>query len=628
MPDKITSHEVRSRFLDFFHRRGHAILPSASLIPENDPTVLFNTAGMQPLVPYLLGESHPLGKRLANAQKCIRLTDIDEVGDQNHLTFFEMLGNWSLGDYFKNDSIEWSLDFLTSEEYGLGLPAEKIFVTVFAGDESSDRDLESITIWKKVFSGFGIDARVWGEENLEAEDEKLKPEYRIFLLGKDDNWWPTGGKNPGPQGPDTEIFYYWGETAPDLEKERPGFNDANFWEIWNNVFMEYRRDDGIYTKLDQPNVDTGMGLERAISVISREKDVFRSDLFAPIITFMEHDYGVIYGKDESETRALRIIADHLRAAVFILGEDSKISPSNVGQGYILRRLIRRAIRYQRKLFSSQNQRSSLEQIARLIVENYAEAYDNLPRNFSFIIQELKKEEARFAKTLERGLKEWEKIAQKGKISGDDVFKLFSTYGFPTELTEELARERNVEIDKEGLSKAIEKHHEASRKGAEKRFRGGLLDTGEETTRLHSATHLLQAALRKVLGQEVAQKGSNITPERLRFDFSFSRKLTEEEIKEVERLVNKAIQDKLAVTVEEMTYPEAMSSGALGFFKDRYEDRIKVYTFGELEKTFSREVCNGPHVKNTSELGSGFEIIKEEASSAGVRRIKAILKNNA
>lgn len=621
----ITSAEIRERFLNFFRRRGHAILPSASLVPENDPTVLFNTAGMQPLVPYLLGETHPMGKRLANSQKCVRLTDIDEVGDQNHLTFFEMLGNWSLGDYFKSESIEWSMDFLTSKKYGLGLDPLKIYVTVFSGDSESEKDLDSIVIWKKVFSLFGIDARIYGEEGLEPNNKKLKPLYKIFPLGKGDNWWPTGGKNPGPQGPDTEIFFYWGQCLPNLEKERPGFNDANFWEIWNNVFMEFKREGEVYERLEQANVDTGMGLERAISVINEEKDVFKSDFFLPIIKFLETEYEVRYGDNEEATKALRIIADHLRAAVFILGEDDRIVPSNLGPGYVLRRLIRRSLRYQRKLAPENEIRWGVsERIARLVVDNYAQVYDNLSRNFTFIIQEIKKEEARFEKTLERGLKEWEKIAERGKISGEDVFKLFSTYGFPTELTEELAKEKNVEIDKSGLEEAIKNHHEASRKGAAEHFKGGLLDTGEETTRLHSATHLLQASLRKILGPEIEQKGSNITPDRLRFDFSFGRKVEAEELKKVEEMVNEAIQLALPVNVKEMSYPEAMKSGALGFFKDRYGNKVKVYTFGPSENPFSREICNGPHVQNTSELGH-FKIIKEEASSAGIRRIKAILE---
>ncbi len=621
----ITSSELRTRFLNFFRRRGHSILPSASLIPENDPTVLFNTAGMQPLVPYLLGETHPMGKRLANSQKCVRLTDIDEVGDQNHLTFFEMLGNWSLGDYFKAESIEWSMDFLTSKEYGLGLDPFKIFVTVFSGDEKSEKDLDSINIWKKVFSSFGIDARVYGEEGLETANDKLKPLFKIFPLGKEDNWWPTGGKNPGPQGPDTEIFYYWGQDSPNLEQERPGFNDANFWEIWNNVFMEFKREGENYKKLEQANVDTGMGLERAVSVITGEKDVFKGDFFVPVIKFLETEYDIVYGEDPEKTKALRIIADHLRAAVFILGEDNKVAPSNLGPGYILRRLIRRSLRYQKKLAPENKIRWGVsERVARLFIDNYAQTYDNLARNFSFIIQEIKKEEARFEKTLERGLKEWERIAKQGKISGEDIFKLFSTYGFPTELTEELAEEKGIKIDKEGLEDAIKNHHEASRKGAEAHFKGGLLDTSEETTRLHSATHLLQASLRKILGSEIEQKGSNITPDRLRFDFSFGRKITDEELKKTEEMVNDMIKSALSVEIEEMSYPKALKLGALGFFKDRYGDKVKVYTFGPKEGPFSREICNGPHVKNTAELGH-FKIIKEEASSAGVRRIKAILE---
>ncbi|MFH1183342.1 MAG: alanine--tRNA ligase, partial [Candidatus Moraniibacteriota bacterium] len=582
------------------------------------------TAGMQPLVPYLLGENHPQGKRLANVQKCVRLTDIDEVGDVNHVTFFEMLGNWSLGDYFKKDSIEWSFEFLTSTEHGLGIDPGKIYISVFSGDEVSLKDTESIGVWKSVYAKAGIDARVYGEEDLNEANNNLKPSYRIYLLGKEDNWWPSGGKNPGPQGPDTEIFYYWGKSEPDPEKERPGFNDDNFWEIWNNVFMEYNRKNGGFSPLLQKNVDTGMGLERITAALQGKQDVFQSDLYAPIIKILEYESNREYGKELKITRAMRIIADHLRTAVFILGDDARVTPSNLGKGYVLRRLIRRSLRYQKMLDIDGENKNFLEQLARTIVENYAEAYPELGRNFNYILEELKSEQERFEKTLEKGMKEWEKIASFGKISGEEAFNLFSTYGFPLELTEELAQENKITVDKVGFQQAFEKHQKISRDGAEKRFKGGLIDDSYETTKLHTATHLLQAALRAVLGPDVTQKGSNITPDRLRFDFSHPGKLTGEEKKKVEELVNNAIQSRLPVEVSEMKYAEAIQKGAIGVFEKKYGDKVKVFTIGRPDQPFSREICGGPHVKNTSELGK-FKILKEEAVSAGVRRIKAILE---
>jgi len=616
--------EIRQKFLEFFKRRGHGILPSYSLVPENDPSVLFTTAGMQPLVPYLLGEKHPLGSRLANIQKCIRLTDIDEVGDFSHLTFFEMLGNWSLGDYFKKESIDWSMDFLTSGEYGLGIDPGKLFVSVYAGDEESPEDKESVAIWKNVFSKYGIDARVYGKEDLAEKDKKLKPSYRIFPLGKDSNWWPAGGKHPGPQGPCTEIFYYWGKNHLDLEKERLGYNDGNFMEIWNNVFMEYHRENGEYKKLSQQNVDTGMGLERICSVMEKHPDVFLTDLFKPLVKIIEQASNVDYNKDPETTKAMRIIADHIRTAVFIMGDRSRITPSNLGKGYVLRRLIRRALRYKKILGVSKEENNVFEQLARTIVENYGNIYPELGSNFNFILEELKKEEAKFLATLERGLREWEKMSQKETIHGDDAFQLFATYGFPFELTQELAQEKGLSIDKNGFDKAFKEHQEVSRNGADERFKGGLVNINYETTKLHTATHLLQAALRAVLGSEVAQKGSNINPERLRFDFTHLEKMTPEEIKKVEDMVNSAITSNLPIEFTEMPYKEAIQSGALGFFESRYGEKVKVYTVGNPEQPFSKEICGGPHVKNTSELGK-FKIIKEEAVSAGVRRIKAILE---
>lgn len=619
----LSSVEIRQKFLEFFKRRGHAILPSASVVPENDPSVLFTTAGMQPLVPYLLGEKHPEGERLADVQKCIRLTDIDEVGDFSHLTFFEMLGNWSLGNYFKKESIEWSMDFLTSGEYGLGIDPEKLFVSVFSGDKESPEDKESVTIWKEVFAKQGIDARIYGEEDLKEKDSKLKPSYRIFPLGKDSNWWPAGGKHPGPQGPCTEIFYYWNKGFPDLEKERLGYNDDNFMEIWNNVFMEYQHDGG-YEKLSQRNVDTGMGLERVCAVMEDHPDVFLTDLFKPLIKILEQSSNINYNKDPETTRAMRIVADHIRTAVFIMGDSARVTPSNLGKGYVLRRLIRRALRYKKLLGISEKENNVLEQLARTVVENYGNIYPELGLNFNFILEEIKKEVEKFHGALENGLREWEKISQGKDITGQEAFKLFSTYGFPLELTEELAKEKGLSVDRAGFEKAFEEHQKISRDGADKRFKGGLVDVNIETTKLHTTTHLLQAALRAVLGDHVTQKGSNITPERLRFDFTHPGKMTEEELKQVEDMVNNAVQSKLPIEFSEMDYKKAIQSGALGFFESRYGKKIKVYTIGNPKQPFSKEICGGPHVKNTGELGK-FKIIKEEAVSAGVRRIKAVIE---
>ena len=619
----LSSSEIRQRFISFFEERGHKTLPSSSIVPENDSSVLFTTAGMQPLVPCLMGEAHPEGKRLQSIQKCIRLQDIEEVGDTSHDTFFEMLGNWSLGDYFKKESIPWSFEFLTSAKVGLGIDPERIYVSIFAGDEEVPEDEESIALWKEEFAKFGIDARVFGEEILDQTDPKLTPEYRIFPLGKEDNWWPAGGKNPGPQGPDTEIFYYWGDGKPDPTKERLGFNDENFWEIWNNVFMQFKRQDNKYLPLKSKNVDTGMGLERVAAVMEGRKDVFLTDLFKPIIKILEQESGVDYDKDTQTTRAMRIIADHLRTAVFIMGDDSRIVPSNLGKGYVLRRLIRRAIRYKKVLGMGEENKNAFEQVARTVVETYGGVYLELGRNFNFILEELKSEEEKFQKTLEKGLKEWEKIIKKGEISGQDAFLLFSTYGFPLELTQELATEKKIFVDKISFDKAFEEHQKISRNGSEKRFRGGLIDDSNETVKLHTVTHLLQAALRQVLGTQVTQRGSNINPDRLRFDFTHTEKLSEEQKKQIEDLVNSAISEKLPVNFAEMDYKDAVKEGALGFFKNRYGEKVKVYTIGDSCHPWSKEICNGPHIKNTSELGK-FQIMKDESVSSGVRRIKGKL----
>jgi len=608
----LTSKEIRKRFLDFFESKNHKILPSASLVPENDASVLFTTAGMQPLVPYLMGEAHPSGKKLANCQKCIRMQDIEEVGDRNHDTFFEMLGNWSLGDYFKKDSIKWSWEFLTSNK-GLKIPADKIYVSVFKGDSEVPRDEESIKYWKEAFKSAGIDAKVWGEEELAGG------EYRIFLLDKNENWWPAGGKQPGPQGPDTEIFYYWGKGKPDLDKERIGFNDANFWEIWNNVFMEYVRKGNKYSKLAKKNVDTGMGLERVVGVMNNVQDIFLTDLLNPIVKILEKKSGLAYQQDEKTTRAMRIVADHIRTAVFILADEAKIIPSNLDRGYVLRRLIRRVVRY-KKVLGIENDGGVNKLLVSAVVDIYKGVYDEIKNNYEHILNELQKEEEKFSKTLERGLREWEKLAGDKKITGEEAFYLFSTYGFPFELTQELAEEKGVKINEKEFKKAFSDHQKASKKGAEKKFSGGLGDSSANTVKLHTTAHLLQTALRKVLGNHVQQKGSNITAERIRFDFSHPEKLTDDEKKQVEDIVNKAIKDNYKVSFREMSYDEAMKEEALGFFAERYGDKVKVYSIGD----YSKEICNGPHVENTGVLDK-FKITKEESSSAGIRRIKAVLE---
>jgi len=583
----MTSKELRQKYIEFFKSKGHKAIASASLIPENDPSVLFTTAGMHPLVPYLMGESHAQGKRLVNCQKCIRTGDIDEVGDNTHATFFEMLGNWSLGDYFKKESIEYSFEFLTKE---LGIDISKLAVSVFAGDDDAPRDEES--------------AAKWLELGISQE--------RIAYLDKTENWWPAGGKNPGPQGPDSEIFYWAGEgEAP--EKFNP--DDNNWIEIWNNVFMEYyRTEDGKYEPLAQKNVDTGMGLERTVAVLNGLSDIYEIKIFRVIINKIEELSGMKYQNDAKE---FRIIADHLRTATFILGDQHGVAPSNVDQGYVLRRLIRRAVRYGKKINIHDN---FTHEIAEVVIEQMKDVYPELEKNRNFITGELNKEESTFEKTLERGLKEFEKMTFDKKISGQEAFILFSTYGFPLEMTEELAKERDLPIDIKEFENEMKKHQELSKKGAEQKFKGGLADSGEETCKLHTATHLLQAALRQILGDHVKQKGSNITADRLRFDFTHDEKLTDEQKKQVEDLVNDWIDQNLEVKCEELPYDEAKKRGAMGLFEDKYGDVVKLYTIDNV----SCELCGGPHAKRTGELGH-FRIKKEESSSAGVRRIKAVLE---
>ena len=594
--EKITSKDLRSLYLNFFAEKGHAVIRSASLIPENDPTVLFTTAGMHPLTPYLLGQKHPAGNRLTDVQKCVRTGDIDEVGDASHCTFFEMLGNWSLGDYFKKEAIHWSYEFLTSEKY-LGIPKERLAVSVFAGDDDAPRDEESADIWMEC---------------------GLKPE-QIFYLPKKNNWWGPAGIT-GPCGPDTEMFFDTGKPKCS-DGCGPQCDCGKYLEIWNDVFMQYnKKEDGSFEPLRQKNVDTGMGLERTVCVINGLGSVYETDVFEGAIRCIESLSGKKYGIGGETTRAIRIVADHVRTATFMLGDQIGVTPSNVDQGYVLRRLIRRAIRFMRSLGIGKGE---MVKLAAHYVDFYAEVYPELAENRQKIMDELTKEEEKFSRALEQGTKEFERAAakaQNGVIDGQTAFRLYDTFGFPIEMTVEFAKEKGLAVDTEGFSEKFAEHQKKSQLGSEQRFKGGLADHSEKTTKLHTATHLLQAALRKVLGDEVAQKGSNITEERLRFDFSFSRPMTKEEIDETQKLVNEAIQRKMPITCEEMTVEEAKAQGAIGLFGDKYGEVVKVYTMGD----FSKEICGGPHASNTGDLGE-FVITKEQSSSSGVRRIKAELR---
>ena len=584
---------LKDTYLHFFESKGHKIIPSAPIIPENDPTCLFNTAGMQPLVPYLKGEPHPEGTRLADVQKCFRTNDLDSIGDTTHHTFFEMLGNWSLGDYFKQEAITWSFEFLTKY---LKIPVERLAVTVFKGNDIVPADNESAEIWKKN----GI------------------KEERIAFLGEDNNWWPNM-ELTGPCGPDTEIFY-WRSNESIPEKFDP--DNENWVEIWNNVFMQYNHDaNGTFTPLKNKNVDTGLGVERVTAILEGYTDNYKSSVWKDVISKIESISGLSYD-DSNNTKAMRIIADHIRAVVMIAGDDAGIKPSNTDQGYILRRLIRRIIRYAKKLNIDIN--SNWEQeLAEMIIEKYSKYYSELERNKDVILQVLKDEKIKFNRTLEKGLKEFEKETRNiegTKINKDIAFRLYDTYGFPIELTEELAKENGLTVDTEGFKQKFAEHQEKSREGATQKFKGGLASTGEMETKYHTATHLLNAALKKVLGPHVHQKGSNITAERMRFDFSHNSKMTDEEKQKTEDLVNEYI--KMAIPVEklEMKKEDAIKAGAEAMFVDKYGDIVSVYKIGDV----SMELCGGPHVHNTSELGH-FKIKKEEASSAGVRRIKAILE---
>lgn len=587
---KLDTKQLRKAYLDFFAERGHAVIASASLIPDNDPTVLFTTAGMHPLVPYLSGQDHPAGKRLCDVQKCVRTGDIESVGDATHCTFFEMLGNWSLGDYFKQESIAFSFEFLTKV---LEIPVERLAVSVFSGDEDCARDEESAKRWISL----GI-----AKEN-------------VFYLPKKNNWWGPAGMT-GPCGPDTEIFVIT-DKEKCCEECSPACDCGRYVEIWNNVFMEFNKTaEGKFLPLSRKNVDTGMGLERTVAMLNGYESVYETDVFRPVIDLLKQKSG----KGEDFIRPMRIIADHVRTATFMLGDEKGVTPSNVDQGYILRRLIRRAVRFARILDLDS---SILNEVSALYVSLYGEFYPELAANKNKIADELAKETDRFQKTLATGLKEFEKLLgyiQNNRISGKAAFRLYDTFGFPIEMTEELASDAGVTVDTEGFARAYKEHQEKSHAGAEQKFKGGLADNSEATSRLHTATHLLNAALKKVLNDpNIQQKGSNITAERLRFDFNFPRPLTKEEIEEVEKEVNDAIQAAIPVVCEEMSLENARKKGAVGVFGDRYDASVKVYTIGDR----SMEICGGPHASNTSELGK-FTVVKEQSSSSGVRRIKAVL----
>lgn len=580
---------LKDLYINFFVENAHVQIPSAPVVPENDPSVLFNTAGMQPLVPYLMGQKHPLGTRLCDYQKCIRTNDLEEIGDKTHHTFFEMLGNWSLGDYFKKESITWSFEFLTKV---LNIPVEKLAVTVFEGNNEVPRDEESANVWKSL----GI------------------PAERISYLDKDNNFWIAG--EVGPCGPDTEIFY-WRSEDEVPQKHDP--EDERWVEIWNNVFMQYERHkDGTVTELPHKNVDTGMGVERTVAILEGVDDNYLTSIWKDVVDKIEEMSNTTYTEN---AKSIRIIADHIRTAVFIAGDNSGIKPSNTDQGYILRRLIRRMIRHAKKI--GIDLESGFERtLALMIIEKYAKYYDELEKNKEVILDVLTNELKKFNRTLEKGLREFEKIVSNldGKTLNKDLaFKLYDTYGFPLELTVELAEEKGISVDKAGFEQKFKEHQEKSRAGSEQRFKGGLAGDGEVETKYHTATHLLNAALKQVISKDVHQRGSNITVERMRFDFNCDHKLTDEEKQKVEELVNEWIKQEIPVTVEEMSKQEAIDSGAECMFIEKYPDVVTVYSIGNI----SKELCGGPHVQNTKELGH-FKIKKEEASSAGVRRIKAVL----
>ena len=599
----MTANELRSKYIEFFKSKNHVEISGQSLIPENDPSVLFTMAGMHPLVPYLLGEKHPAGTRLTDYQKCIRTGDIEEVGDPSHLTCFEMLGNWSLGDYFKKESIAFSYEFLTSPKW-LGLDPKKISVTVFAGDENAPRDEEAAGYWK----------------------ENGMPEDKIAYLPASDNWWAAGPT--GPCGPDTEIFYWVGEGLPPVGSNK-GTDSANWMEIWNNVFMQYNRvDEKTLLPLEKKNVDTGMGLERTNCILQGKKSVYLTEVFQPIIAKIEELSSYKYGSDEEKDKSVRIIADHARASVFIIGDVRGVSPDRVGAGYVLRRLIRRAVRHGMKLGI---EKAFLAEIADVVIENFKCAYPELETNAEKVRKELTAEEEKFRVTLKNGEAEFQKLLPnlmknpKKEISGKVAFRLYDTFGFPLELTQELGAENGFTVDVEGFKEAERKHQEASKSLDAGKAKGGLAEQSDTTTKYHTATHLLQQALVNVLGDQVAQKGSNINNERMRFDFTFERPMTKEEIQKVEDIVNEKIKEDLPVTMEIMSLEAAKAEGARALFTNKYGEDVKVYTIGKDPKKdwFSKEVCGGPHVQHTAQIGD-FKIQKEQSSSAGVRRIRAVI----
>ncbi len=605
-----TGQSLREMYLQFFEKRGHKIIPSASLIPENDPTVLFTTAGMHPLVPYLLGEKHPAGKRLCDVQKCVRTGDIDDVGDERHCTFFEMLGNWSLGDYFKKEMIPWSYEFLTGKDY-LGIPADKIAVTVFGGDETIERDDEA--------------AQLWEQAGIKKEN--------IYYMPRENNWWGPAGLT-GPCGTDTEMFVIRKpKCSPNCN---PDCNCGAFLEIWNDVFMRFNKQaDGSFVELSQKNVDTGMGLERALCVLNGKSSVYETDIFEGAIAKIAELTGKNYDDNEETKKAFRVLLDHTRTATFMLGDEKGIVPSNTDQGYILRRIIRRAVRFGRKIELPEG---SLAKISASFIEYYKDVYPELVINADKIAEELNKEETKFNKTLQQGLKEFEKciagierknafMSQKDasyvpekRINGKQAFHLYDTYGFPVEITAEMAKEIGFDVDIEGYNAAFEEHQSKSKAGSEQKFACGLADNKEATTKLHTATHLLHAALKKVCSPDVNQKGSNITEERLRFDFNLPEPMTKEQIQAVEDLVNSVIEQDLPVVMRELSLEEAKAEGFTGLFESKYGERVKTYSIGD----FSKEICGGPHAERTGLLGK-FKIVKEQSCGSGLRRIKAILQ---
>lgn len=579
-------------YFDFFKERGHSLIPSASIIPENDATVLFTTAGMHPLVPYLLGQKHPAGNRLVNVQKCLRTSDIESVGDNSHLTFFEMLGNWSLGDYFKKEMINWSYEFLTDEKY-LGIPKEKLAFSVFEGNNDAPRDEVSANLWKECGA----------------------KESQVFYLSKKHNWWELGSGS-GPCGPDSEMFFDTGKEKCSLNCD-PSCDCGKYLEIWNDVFMEFEAKDGKYLPLEHKNVDTGMGVERTLVVYNSLTSVYDIEIFVLLRKKLEE---LTNKKYEENTKAFRVILDHIRTSVFILGDDSSLSPSNVGAGYILRRLIRRMIRFIKNL---EVESSILENLALIVIDYYKEDYKELERNKNYIVSSLIEEEIKFNKTLKSGYKTFNKVIKNlegDTIDGTNAFKLFDTFGFPLEFTIEMANENNLKVDVEGFNKKFKEHQELSRTASSGEFKGGLADTGEGSVKYHTLAHLTLAALQEVYGKEIYQKGCNITSERLRFDFPLDHKMTDEEKLKVESIINKNIDAAIPVIKTEMDLQEAIESGAEGTFSDKYGDRVYVYSIENV----SKEICGGPHIENTNQL-THAKIVKEESSSAGVRRIKVIME---